>query len=85
MSGKLVFTATGWRGRDNAQVPSLSCLKIRQKPQNMRQKRLRVYPALQGGHLSSGNAADFGDNEINGIVAFKALYWLCERKTFDWK
>jgi hypothetical protein len=41
-----------------------------QKVKNLRQKRHRHRPALRDKHLSSGIMADFGDNALNGIVAF---------------
>jgi hypothetical protein len=46
------------------------CPKKSQKSKNMRQKRHRNRPALRDKHLSSGIMADFGDNALNGIVAF---------------
>jgi len=61
------------------------CPKIGQKLKNMRQKGHNCPPASRDKHLSSGIMTDFGDNAINGIVAFKAQYWHRLRKTFDWK
>jgi hypothetical protein len=61
------------------------CPKISQKSKNMRQKGHNDPPASRDKHLSSGVTADFGDNAINGIVAFWAQYWRRLRKSFDWK
>jgi hypothetical protein len=61
------------------------CPKIGQKSKNMRQKGHNDPPASRDKHLSSGVTADFGDNAINGIVAFWAQYWRRLRKSFDWK
>jgi lipoprotein-anchoring transpeptidase ErfK/SrfK len=36
-------------------------------------------------HPSAGIIANFGDNDINGIVAFRTQIGRRERKTFDWK
>jgi lipoprotein-anchoring transpeptidase ErfK/SrfK len=53
-----------------------------QKSENMRQKRHRVHPASQNGHLSSGIAVNSDDNAINRIVAFRAHYQRREREGF---
>jgi hypothetical protein len=50
------------------------------KPQNLRQKRHSQPPASRDKHLSSGIIADFDDNAINEIVAFRAQYCRRERK-----
>jgi lipoprotein-anchoring transpeptidase ErfK/SrfK len=55
--------------------PSWTCPKISQKSKNLRQKSHNEHPALRDSHLSSGITADFGDNAINGIVAFRAQFW----------
>jgi hypothetical protein len=61
------------------------CPKISQKSKNLRQKSHRMHSALRDSHLSSGIMADFGDNAINGIVAFRAQFWRRAHKTFDRK
>jgi hypothetical protein len=48
------------------------CPEIGQKSKNMRQKGHNHPPASRDKHLSSGIPTDFGDNAINGIVAFWA-------------
>jgi hypothetical protein len=50
----------------------LACPKTRRKTQNLRQKRHSEHAASRERHLSSGIMTDFGDNAINGIVAFAA-------------
>jgi hypothetical protein len=62
-----------------------SCPKISQKSKNLRQKSHRTHSALRDSDLSSGIMADFGDNAINGIVAFRAQFWRRARKPFDRK
>ena len=54
----------GGRGR--------SAQKCSRKPQKLRQKRHSRHAASRDEHLSSGIMADFGDNGINEIVAFRA-------------
>jgi hypothetical protein len=46
--------------------------KISQKPNHLRQKRHSEAAAARDKHLRSGIMADFDDNAINGIVAFRA-------------
>jgi hypothetical protein len=41
----------------------------------LRQKRHSQPAAARNRHLSSGIMVDFGDNVINGIVAFRAQDW----------
>jgi hypothetical protein len=65
------------RQRDGASVALIRrlgriCRKISRKPHNLRQKRHSKRAATRNKHLSSGIMADFGDNAINGIVAFRA-------------
>jgi hypothetical protein len=48
------------------------CPKINLKPQNLRQKSHSWPLAAQNKCLSAGITASFGDNAINGIVAFEA-------------
>jgi hypothetical protein len=61
------------------------CPEINQKPQNLRQKSHSQASAVPNGSASTGIIAGFGDNGINGIVAFEAQICRRERKTFDWK
>jgi hypothetical protein len=65
--------------------PAAVCPKISHNAENLRQKSHRRLPALRDSDLSSGITADFGDNAINGIVAFRAQSWRRARKTFDRK
>jgi hypothetical protein len=67
------------RHRDGAGVAPIrrlrrSCPKISRNPQELRQKRHSQPAAARNRHLSSGIMADFGDNEIKKIVAFRAQH-----------
>jgi hypothetical protein len=55
--------------------PGPTCPKMSRKPQNLRQKRHNSPPAARDKHLSAGIVTGFGDNAINGIVAFWAQDW----------
>jgi hypothetical protein len=59
-----------------------ACPKISHKSENLRQKSHNEPPALRDSYLSSGIIADFGDNAINGIVAFGAQFWRNARQAF---
>jgi hypothetical protein len=80
------FAATGWQSRGRIWRAELdfnwTCPKISQKSKNLRQKSHNEAPALRDSYLSSGIIADFGDNAINGIVAFGAQFWRSARQTF---
>jgi lipoprotein-anchoring transpeptidase ErfK/SrfK len=90
-SGKRFTPAyPGLRRPDGSSVAMIrlarwTCPKMSREPNNLRQKRHRQPPASRDSHLSSGIIADFGDNAVNRIVAFRAQGWRRERKVFDWK
>ena len=59
--------------------PSHLCPKTGRNATDLRQKRHSGGPAARDKHLSTGIIANFGDNDFNGIVAFRAQCWHRER------
>jgi len=79
MTDALTIHAYLWRrGGRSASIAGIEapiCPKMSLSAPILRQKCHRSRPAARQRALNAGIIAVFGDNELNGIVAFKAQSW----------